>query len=69
MGEQDIDRYISLGENDIDRDISLAQNDIEREGQQQDKSKIKYFIFTKLLCFCRDTFSLDRNVIDREGQE
>ena len=44
LGENDIDRYISLGENDIDRDISLAENDIDREGQQQDNSRIKYFL-------------------------
>ena len=49
LGENDIDRDISSGENDIDRDISLAKNDIDREGQQQDKSKIKYILFTKPL--------------------
>ena len=49
LGENDIDRYVSLGENDIDRDISLAQNDIDRGGQQQDKSKIKYFFYSQNL--------------------
>ena len=49
LAKNDIDRDISLGENDIDRDISLGENDIDREGQQQDKSKIKYFLFTKPL--------------------
>ena len=66
LGQNDIDRYISYGENDIDRDISLAQNDIYREGQQQDKSKIKYFLFTKPLCFGRDTLYLAENVNDRD---
>ena len=66
MAKNGIDRDISLGENDIDRDISLAENDIDREGQQQDKSKIKYFLFTKPLCFCRDTLSLAENVNDRD---
>jgi hypothetical protein len=66
LGENDIDRDISLGENDIDRDISLSKNDIDREGQQQDKSKIKYFFIHKTsLCFCRDTLSLAENVNDR----
>ena len=45
FGENDIDRDISLDKNDIDRYISLAKNDIDREGQQQDKSKIKYIFF------------------------
>ena len=49
LGENYIDRDISLGKNYIDRDISLAKNYIDREGLQQDKSKIKYFLFTKPL--------------------
>ena len=67
LDENDIDRDISLGENDNDRDISLAKSDIDREGQQQDKSKIKYFFFIHKtsLCFCRDTLSLAENVNDR----
>ena len=47
LGENDIDRDISLGDNDIDRDISLAKIDIDREGQQQDNSKIKYFLLKR----------------------
>ena len=47
LAKNDIDRDISLGENDIVRDISLAKNDIDREGQQRDKSKIKYFFIHK----------------------
>ena len=49
LAKNDIDRDISLGENDIDRDISLPKNDIDREGQQQDKSKIKYFLSSQNL--------------------
>ena len=66
LDENDIDRDISLDENDIDRDISLAKSDIDREGQQQDKSNIKYFFIDKTsLCFCRDSLSLAENVNDR----
>ena len=68
MAKNDIDRDISLGENDIDRDISLAKNDIDREGQQQDKSKIKYFFIHKTSpCFFRGTLSLAENVKDRDS--
>ena len=67
LAKNDIDRNTSLGENDIDRDISLAKNYIDRDGQQQEKSKMKYFFINKTsLYFCRDTLSLAKNVNDRD---
>ena len=67
MAKNDIDGDISLGENDIDRDISLAENDIDREGQQQDKSRIKYFFNSQnRSLLSRDTLSLAGNVNVRD---